>query len=133
MTKKCYNFILIPGSVKKRLVSGFRGLLIRIFDWIRIRIQRILIRKTAINQFILNYKSNNSASGSVLSYLVLHVLDEEAALSLIWRDHSDLVRLDARLQELGGDLLDTGRLRPVEVGGPAARNLLLAYWGSYTV
>ena len=67
-------------------------------------------------------------------YLVLHVLDEEAALSLIWRDHSDLVRLDARLQELGGDLLDTGRLRPVEVGGPAARNLLLASRGfSYTV
>ena len=59
-------------------------------------------------------------------YLELHVLNEEAALSLIWHDHSDLVRLDARLEELGGNLLDASRLCPVEVISPATGNLLLA-------
>ncbi len=59
-------------------------------------------------------------------YLVLHVLYEEAALSLVWSDDANLVGLDARLQELGGDLLHARRLRPVQVGGPAPGYLLLA-------
>ena len=58
---------------------------------------------------------------------VLHVLDEVGALALVGRDDADLARFDARLEELGGDLLDHGRLGAIQIGRAAARDLLLAH------
>ena len=57
--------------------------------------------------------------------LVLHVGDQEGPLSLVGSDDPDLVGLDPRPDEHGGQLLHVGGFTPVQVGGPVRGNLLL--------
>ena len=57
---------------------------------------------------------------------VLHVLDQVGSLTFVRGDDADLVGLDAGFEEFGGNLLHHRGLVSIQVGGSAARYLLLA-------
>ena len=46
--------------------------------------------------------------------LILHILDQETTLSFVRSDHANLFRFNPSLKELGRNLLDAGRLSPVQ-------------------
>ncbi len=64
--------------------------------------------------------------------LILHILDQETTLSLVRSDHADLFRFNPGLEELCRDLLDAGRLSPVQEWGSASSDLLLSYNTKWT-